>query len=167
MIFRTPWSSSLWISAVIQQLARFFTTAYADKILVSWWSGIYCLARCRCCITEVVKSHVTICKTWHLQYGQNCPLLQMPPDWGLATMQSSGVKEDKTELTFAFCANSDSSDWHPPLIIGHAQKPHCFEKNEGQSLGLDYWFNKKACMTSQIFQGQAFGLNSNLRCHLC
>lgn len=80
---------------------------------------------------------------------------RMPPDRGLATMQTSGVKGDKTRLTLAFCANADGSDRRPPLFLGHARKPRCFEKKEGKSLGFDYWFNKKAWMTGTIFQGCA------------
>lgn len=77
----------------------------------------------------------------------------MPPDCGLATIQTSGVKGDETRLMFAFCTNLDGSDHRQLLIISHAQKPHCFKKKEGRTLGFDYWFNKKAWMTGSLFQG--------------
>ena len=46
---------------------------------------------------------------------------RMPPDRGLASQQTSGVKGDKTRLTLAFCVNADGTDRRAPLILGHAR----------------------------------------------
>ena len=75
-----------------------------------------------------------------------------PPDKGLATRQMSGVKGDKTWITLAFTVNADGSDIRKPLFIGQARRPHCFGRNDGSDLGFDYHWNKKAWMTSKIFE---------------
>lgn len=88
---------------------------------------------------------------------------RMPPDRGLATAQFSGKKADKHRLTYALTTNADGSDTFPPLVIGHAQRPRCFQKKSGNDLGFDYWWNKKAWMTGSIFQGFLKNLNTRMR----
>jgi hypothetical protein len=77
---------------------------------------------------------------------------RMPPDKGLASQQTAGVKGDKTRITLAFCVNADGSDIREPLFIGHARRPRCFDKKDGYDLGFDYYWNKKAWMTGILFQ---------------
>lgn len=74
------------------------------------------------------------------------------PDRGLATQQMSGLKADKTRITLAFTVNADGSEHLPPLFIGHAQRPRCFNKKNGKQLGFDYHWNSKAWMRADIFQ---------------
>ncbi|KIO21035.1 hypothetical protein M407DRAFT_40793, partial [Tulasnella calospora MUT 4182] len=87
----------------------------------------------------------------------------IPPDHGLATAQHAGKKVDKHRLTYALTTNADGSEVFPPLIIGHAQRPRCFQKKSGKELGFDYWWNKKAWMTGSIFQGYLSNLNTKMK----
>lgn len=74
-----------------------------------------------------------------------------PPSRGLAQQQSSGLKGDKTRLTFGFCINASGTERLEPLIIGHSKKLRCFKRKSGQELGFLYYWNKKAWMTGSIF----------------
>lgn len=76
---------------------------------------------------------------------------RMPPDHGLAQQQSSGLKGDKTRLTYGFCVNSTGSVKLEPLIIGHSKRPRCFKKKDPKDLGFLYYWNKKAWMTGSLF----------------
>ncbi|KIO27065.1 hypothetical protein M407DRAFT_73789, partial [Tulasnella calospora MUT 4182] len=88
---------------------------------------------------------------------------RIPPDRGLATAQFAGKKVDKHRLTYALTTNADGSEVFPPLVIGHARRPRCFQKRSGEDLGFDYRWNKKAWMTGAIFQGYLSNLNAKMK----
>ena len=73
-------------------------------------------------------------------------------DRTIATRQLEGVKKDKARISIALCANSDGTEKEEILFIGHAAKPRAFNKKSGKELGCFYRNNKKAWMTSLIFQ---------------
>lgn len=73
------------------------------------------------------------------------------PDRGLATGKKSGVKSDKTRLTYALCANADGSEKRKALVIGHAKKPRCFPMDV-RAIGFDYYWNKTAWMQRSIWE---------------
>jgi hypothetical protein len=76
----------------------------------------------------------------------------MAPDRTIARKKAEGIKQDKTRLTLALSCNADGSELLNPFFIGHANKPRCFSKKSGQDLGFFYRSNKKAWMTSLLFQ---------------
>lgn len=76
---------------------------------------------------------------------------RMPPDRGLAQQQLSGIKGDKTRLTYGFCVNATGTVKLEPLIIGHSKKPRCFKRKFPKDLGFLYYWNKKAWMTGSLF----------------
>jgi hypothetical protein len=76
----------------------------------------------------------------------------LAPDTTISRRQIEGSKKDKTRLTIGFTCNADGSDCLPPLFIGHAAKPRCFNKKSGAELGFFYLHNKKAWMTGVFFQ---------------
>lgn len=61
-----------------------------------------------------------------------------------------GGKLSKERITVMLCANSSGSEKRKPLVIGKFQKPRCFKNT--RTLPVDYTFNKKAWMTSSIFE---------------
>jgi DDE superfamily endonuclease len=75
-----------------------------------------------------------------------------PPDRGLATQQMSGKKKDKFRLTVAFACNADRSERLPPFFIGKFKRPRCFNGTTPQEHGFHYRNNKKAWMTSVLFE---------------
>ncbi|KIJ26760.1 hypothetical protein M422DRAFT_191800 [Sphaerobolus stellatus SS14] len=75
-----------------------------------------------------------------------------PPDHGLSTKQMSGKKSDKFRITLSLACNADGSKKLPPIFIGKSAKPRCFKGKTPQSLGFDYYNNKKAWMTMDIFE---------------
>jgi hypothetical protein len=84
---------------------------------------------------------------------QNSPdLNRMPPDRGLFEKATSGVKGNKTRLTYAFTINADGSEKLCPVIIGKAEKPRAFRKKSGGELGFYYRSNVKAWMTTALYQ---------------
>ena len=100
-------------------------------------------------IQDLLKEY----KLWNIYNMDETGLYyQKPLDKDLTTRQMSGVKGDKTQITLAFTVNADGSDIHKPLFIGWACRPHCFGRNDGLDLGFDYHWNRKAWMTSKIFE---------------
>ncbi|PPQ75267.1 hypothetical protein CVT25_000840 [Psilocybe cyanescens] len=75
-----------------------------------------------------------------------------PPDRGLATKRSSGKKKDKFRITLLFACNANGSEKLPILYIGKSKKPICFGRQSPNQHGFYYWNNKKAWMTSSIFE---------------
>ncbi|KIJ27263.1 hypothetical protein M422DRAFT_191236, partial [Sphaerobolus stellatus SS14] len=75
-----------------------------------------------------------------------------PPDHGLSTKQMSRKKSDKFHITLGLACNANRSEKLPPIFIGKSAKPWCFKGKTPQSLGFDYYNNKKAWMTMDIFE---------------
>ena len=75
----------------------------------------------------------------------------MAPSKTISQRQIEGSKKDKTRLTVAFTCNADGSDKLEPLFLGHSERPRCFNKRYGRDLGFNYFHNKKAWMTGQLF----------------
>ena len=71
-----------------------------------------------------------------------------------------GVKKSKLRVTVMPCANMDGSDRLPLLVIGHSQKPRCFRNSP--RLPVEYFWNKKAWMTSTIFTSWVVEFNSRM-----
>lgn len=72
----------------------------------------------------------------------------MAPDRGLSDRTLSGVKGNKSRLTYTLTANADGSEKLPPFIIGKAAQPRAFNKKSEAQLGFDYHNNAKAWMTT-------------------
>ncbi|CAK8571898.1 unnamed protein product [Lathyrus sativus] len=72
-------------------------------------------------------------------------------DHSLATKQLEGRKQDKERLTVVICCNEDGSEKIPLWIIGKYAKPRCFKNVNMNSLDCQYRANKKAWMTSVLF----------------
>jgi hypothetical protein len=64
----------------------------------------------------------------------------------------SGKKKDKFRITMAFACNADGSERLPPIYIGKSKKPRCFKTQTPAQLGFYYRNNKKAWMTSELFE---------------
>jgi len=61
-----------------------------------------------------------------------------------------GGKKSKERVTAAVCANMDGTDKLELLIIGKFQNPRCFKNVK--KLPVEYLANRKAWMTSEIFE---------------
>lgn len=77
---------------------------------------------------------------------------RMTPDRTLTFKGDSchGGKKSKERITAAVCANMDGSDKLEILVIGKFQNPRCFKNVK--KLPVEYLANKKAWMTSEIFE---------------
>jgi len=64
----------------------------------------------------------------------------------------SGKKQDKFRITIGFACNADGSERLPPIYIGKSKQPRCFGKRSPQDHGFNYRNNKKAWMTSELFE---------------
>ena len=69
-------------------------------------------------------------------------------------MQMAGKKKEKFRITMLFTCNADGSECLLPMYIGKAKKPHCFKKQSPTEHGFYYQNNKKAWMTSELFEEQ-------------
>jgi hypothetical protein len=76
----------------------------------------------------------------------------LAPDRTIATRQIAGLKKDKTRITIALCANADGTEKRELFFLGHFQKPRAFRKKKAEEYGLYYRWNRKAWMTSLLFQ---------------
>ncbi|XP_010419288.1 PREDICTED: CENP-B homolog protein 2-like [Camelina sativa] len=77
---------------------------------------------------------------------------RLQADHSLATKQLEGKKQDKERLTVVICCNEDGSEKIPLWIIGKYAKPRCFKNVNMNSLNCHYRANKRAWMTSVIFE---------------
>ena len=64
----------------------------------------------------------------------------------------TGKKREKFYITIAFACNADRNKCLPPIYIGKSKLPRCFKKYTSDQLELYYWNNKKAWMTSELFE---------------
>lgn len=73
------------------------------------------------------------------------------PGSGLASHALSGVKVDKTRLTYVLCTSA-TGEKLAPLVIGRAKNPRCFTHGAPSESGFYYRFNAKAWMKTNIWQ---------------
>lgn len=76
---------------------------------------------------------------------------RLQADHSLATKQLEGKKQDKERLTVVICCNEDGSEKIPLWIIGKYAKPRCFKNVNMSCLNCEYRANKRAWMTSVLF----------------
>lgn len=62
-----------------------------------------------------------------------------------------GGKKSKLRITVALCASMEGEKLQP-LVIGKASQPRCLQKINAASLPVTYRNNKKAWMTSDIYE---------------
>ncbi|XP_025425060.1 tigger transposable element-derived protein 4-like [Sipha flava] len=72
-----------------------------------------------------------------------------------------GGKHSKDRLTILLAVNMDGSEKLTPLLIGKAAKPRCF--NGIRSFPITYCSNKKAWMTTELFNEWLFSLNEDMK----
>ena len=60
------------------------------------------------------------------------------------TCKGTKISKDRMPVLLACSASSEKLK---PLVIGHSERPRCFENYSIQSFGIDDKFNKKAWMT--------------------
>ncbi|KAH1256564.1 CENP-B 2 [Glycine max] len=82
-----------------------------------------------------------------LRFGES----GLQADHSLATKQLERRKQDKERLMVVICCNEDGSEKIPLWIIGKYAKPRCFKNVNMNSLDCQYQANKKAWMTSVLF----------------
>jgi hypothetical protein len=73
------------------------------------------------------------------------------PDCGLATIDISGKKVNKFQITLAFLCNADGSQKFLIFYIGRARHPVAFNQQDPNQGGFHYRHNKMAWMTSVFF----------------
>ncbi|OAD66156.1 Homeodomain-like DNA binding domain-containing transcription factor, partial [Phycomyces blakesleeanus NRRL 1555(-)] len=80
-----------------------------------------------------------------------------PPRTTISHQKFSGWKDNKKRLTVGLLCNADGMDkWSNVLMIGHARRPNCFNKNNKKQEASDhgfsmYHYNSNAWMTRSIF----------------
>jgi hypothetical protein len=87
----------------------------------------------------------------------------LAPDTTIARQQIEGSKKDKTRITIGLTCNADGTDKLPPMFIGHAARPRCFNRKSGEELGFFYLHNKKAWMTGLFFQEFLTRFNAHVK----
>jgi hypothetical protein len=70
----------------------------------------------------------------------------------MATHKLSGQKKNKFRITLSFACNATGTEKLPLFFIGKSVRPQCFQKKSGKELGFNYQGNKKAWMTSALFE---------------
>ena len=79
-----------------------------------------------------------------------------------------GGKKAKQRLTWAFFVNAGGGK-EPPIVIGKSVKPRCFKslKDKNRPYSCHYFANKKAWMTSEIFEEIVHQLNRRMKHQNC
>lgn len=72
-----------------------------------------------------------------------------------------GGKHSKDKLTILLAVNMDGSEKLTPLLIGKAAKPRCFKGI--RKFPLTYRSNKKARMTTELFNEWLVSLNEDIK----
>lgn len=72
-----------------------------------------------------------------------------------------GGKRSKERITLLFCVNMNGTEKLKPLMIGKSKKPRCFSGIK--SFPLDYEANRKAWMTSDLFENWLKNLNKKMK----
>ncbi|GFV31767.1 tigger transposable element-derived protein 6 [Trichonephila clavipes] len=72
-----------------------------------------------------------------------------------------GGKNSKERLTISLTVNMDGSEKITPFVIGISAKPRCFKGIN--SFPTTYRSNKKAWMTTELFNGWLVSLNSDMK----
>ncbi|GFW82733.1 tigger transposable element-derived protein 6 [Trichonephila clavipes] len=72
-----------------------------------------------------------------------------------------GGKHSKERLTILLAVNMDGSEKITPLVIGKSAKPRCFKGIN--SFPTKYRSNKKAWMTTELFNEWLISLNSDMK----
>lgn len=72
-----------------------------------------------------------------------------------------GGKHSKERLTVLLAVNKDGSEKLKPLVIGKAMKPRCFKGVK--SFPTDYRANKKAWMTTELFNNWLLTVNGDMK----
>lgn len=78
----------------------------------------------------------------------------MLPDHKLAFKDDKckGGKKSKQRITILLLTNMDASDRIKIITIGHSEKPRCLKNIPHSQLPVSYFHNRKAWMTSEIWQ---------------
>ncbi|KAL2227918.1 UNVERIFIED_CONTAM: Tigger transposable element-derived protein 4, partial [Sesamum indicum] len=87
-------------------------------------------------------------------------------DHSLTTKQLEGRKQDKERLTVVICYNKDGLENIPLWIIGKHAKPRCFKNINMSSINCHYRPNKRAWMTSVLFDEYVRCLRLDNQCFL-
>jgi hypothetical protein len=64
----------------------------------------------------------------------------------------SGKKKSKFRITLGFACNADGSEKMPLFFIGKPKRPRCFKRASPAEEGFYYRNNKKAWMTTELFE---------------
>lgn len=79
-----------------------------------------------------------------------CLQNRIASDRTIATQLVLGRKKQKNKLTVLIFCNADGPKKFELNFIGTSQRPRSFKKNYGNEYGLDYHFNSKTWMTSNL-----------------
>ena len=71
-------------------------------------------------------------------------------------------KRSKERITALFCVNMDG-EFEKTLVIGKYGKPRCFKSIDTRTLPVTWEHNKKAWMTSEIYQRWLQNFDSKMR----
>jgi hypothetical protein len=71
---------------------------------------------------------------------------------------NNGKKKDKSRISIGLCVNADGSDFLKPLVIGTAKNPRSFKSFRPNTL-VEYYYNTKAWMNSNVFQNYVMKLD--------
>lgn len=72
------------------------------------------------------------------------------PDRGLARCLRPELKQSRTRITRCLAVNASGTERRHPLFIGKTRMSRCFKKPAAEH-GFEYFFNKTAWMTMDIF----------------
>lgn len=75
----------------------------------------------------------------------------MPPNKTIGSAPAPGLSKNKKRITVLLACNSTCTERLEPLFIGHFQSPRPFNKQTPEELGVQYYANKTAWMTAEIF----------------
>ncbi|GBL85208.1 Tigger transposable element-derived protein 6 [Araneus ventricosus] len=76
--------------------------------------------------------------------------------------EARGGKIPKERLNISFCVSA-AGEKEKPLVIWRCQRPRCFKGKDLHRVGVSWYANKKAWMTSSIFEEWLVNFNKKMR----
>ena len=122
-----------------------------EEVVQSWKS----------CLPDITAGYGT-CDTYNMD--ESGIFFRALPDKTLREKgtECKGRKRSKEQITAIFCVNMDR-EFKKTLVIGKSGKPRCFKSIDTRTLPVAWEHNKKAWMTSKIYQRWLQNCHSKMR----
>jgi hypothetical protein len=77
---------------------------------------------------------------------------RMPPSWSLSSVNTPGIRKDKSRISIICCVNASGTDRLPIWVIGKERTPRALRNINISAIGIRWQWNKNAWMDQIIMR---------------